>query len=162
MLLTEYFDESLVLLKRLLCWEFDDIVYMAKGVRKDDHRFNISDDLKEKIRRWNAGDALIYDHFNGTFWKKVSKYGPGFESDLAEFRQLKQKATDRCVSKDRYDMKDNRFYKLVSRQNKTDEYCTNLLRYDNDYTSMLKRKYKQMGAKATTSRKQEVKVVNAF
>ena len=142
-LLTEYFDESLILLKQLMCWEYDDIIYLSKGVRKDDHRYNISDEMKLKIRRWNAGDVLLYDHFNRTLWEKVAKYGLSFESDLAELRRLKQITTHKCVANDTVDTSDRRFYKLVSNQNQTDEYCNDLLRYDVAYTTLLKTKFLQ-------------------
>ena len=108
----------------------------------------MSDGMMWKIRRWNAGDVLLHDQFNRTFWDKVAKYGAGFESDLAEFRRLKQIATEKCVSKD---TRDRRFYKirLVS-SNKTDDYCNYLLRYDADYTSMLKKKMSEVGLPQTT------------
>ena len=144
-LLTDYFDESLILLKQLLCWEYEDIIYLSKGVRKDDHRYNISDEMKLKIRRWNAGDVLLYDRFNGTFWEKIANYGPSFDSDLAEFRRLKQIATEKCVSKDKVNTKDRRFYKLLS-ANRKDVYCNDLLRYDITYTSMLKKKMSELFA----------------
>ena len=34
-MIMDYFDESLVLLKRLLCWEIDDILYVKLNERKD-------------------------------------------------------------------------------------------------------------------------------
>ena len=103
----------------------------------------MSDGMMWKIRRWNAGDVLLHDQFNRTFWDKVAKYGAGFESDLAEFRNLKQIATEKCVSKDKVNTRDRRVYKLVS-FNRTDEYCNDLLRYDVDYTSMLKQKMSEV------------------
>ena len=140
-LLTEYLDESLILLKQLLCWEYDDIIYLSKGVRSKSHRYNMSDEIKQKIRRWNAGDVLLYNHFNRTFWQKVSEYGSSFESDVAEFRRLKQIATDKCVDSNEHDTKDKREDKLVlSKSQKGDDYCIDLSRADMKYTSMLKGK----------------------
>ncbi|EDO27378.1 predicted protein [Nematostella vectensis] len=37
-LISEYFDESLVLLTRLLCWELDDVVYFRLRNRANDYR----------------------------------------------------------------------------------------------------------------------------
>ena len=81
-LITEYFDESLILMKKLLCWSFDDILYISNGIRSKSHRFRISDDLKGRIRQWNAGDVLLYNHFNRTLWQKIEDYGPSFQADF--------------------------------------------------------------------------------
>ena len=145
-LLTEYFDESLLLLKQLLCWEYDDIVYLSKGVRSKSHRYDISEEMKQKIRHWNAGDVLLYNRLNMTFWQKVSKYGPSFQSDLAKFRRLKQVAYDKCVDSNTHDTKDTRVDRLVLIKRQTgDDYCLDLSRRDVQYTSMLRTKLREKG-----------------
>jgi len=43
-LIMEYFDESLVLLKRELCWELDDVVYFKLSQRSKEYKqANITD-----------------------------------------------------------------------------------------------------------------------
>ena len=37
-LIMEYFDESLVLLKRELCWELDDVVYFKLNQRSKEYK----------------------------------------------------------------------------------------------------------------------------
>ena len=37
-MIMDYFDKSLVLLKRLLCWEIDDILYVKLNERKDNEK----------------------------------------------------------------------------------------------------------------------------
>ncbi|XP_072020039.1 galactose-3-O-sulfotransferase 3-like [Amphiura filiformis] len=86
---SEYFDESLILLKNLLCWEMDDLLYLS--VRKHDqtydYLYNVSDKVKSQILEINSIDAALYEHFNRTFWQKVEAYGPRFRVELAEFRR---------------------------------------------------------------------------
>ena len=46
-LIAEYFDESLVLMKRMLCWDFEDIVYVKHKVRNTLFRNNVTE--KQKV-----------------------------------------------------------------------------------------------------------------
>lgn len=96
-MIKEYFDESLLLLRKIFCWEWQDIVYISKGVRKQSLRQDISPELAAKIRQWNSADVQLYDHFNRTFWKKLHEYGPDLQKDLAYFRQLKRNVSTICV-----------------------------------------------------------------
>ena len=59
MMITEYYDESLILLKRLLCWEFEDIMYLPKGVRIETNRYDIPPNIAARARKWNAGDVML-------------------------------------------------------------------------------------------------------
>lgn len=91
-LIAEYFDESMILMKRFFCWKLSDILYLHENVRNrsEKARYEISPSLEEKILSWNAKDVIMYNHFNKTFWNKVKEYGPSFEKDLAEFRQIQK------------------------------------------------------------------------
>ena len=144
MLLTEYFDESLILLKKLLCWTFDDILYISNGIRDKSHRYNVSKDLEERILRWNTGDVLLYDHFNMTFWQKVKEYGPEFWSDLEEFKKLEKETYDQCIDPKKINKSDRRVDKFVLNREHSDEHCGDILRGDLPYTSLLKQKLKTM------------------
>ena len=46
-LIAEYFDESLVLMKRMLCWDFEDIIYVKHKMRSSHFRNNITE--KQKV-----------------------------------------------------------------------------------------------------------------
>ncbi|KAJ8037697.1 Galactosylceramide sulfotransferase [Holothuria leucospilota] len=91
-LIAEYFDESMILMKRFFCWKLSDILYLHENVRNrsEKARYEISPSLEEKILSWNAKDVIMYNHFNKTFWNKVKEYGPSFEKDLAEFRRIQK------------------------------------------------------------------------
>ena len=94
-LITEYFDESMVLLKHTLCWDLDDIVYIAKNVRP--HPAQISDKLRDKIRQWNSVDTKLYDYFNKTLWRKIDEMGTYFETELAKFKKAMSDTFETCV-----------------------------------------------------------------
>ena len=102
-LITEYFDESLILLKRLLCWELQDIVYIK--LRSDYKKINFEKDVEKNILTWNRADAILYDHFNKTFWRKVRQAGSTFDEELKTFRRINQEYQESCTIKSNEDQR---------------------------------------------------------
>ena len=97
-MIMDYFDESLVLMKRLLCWELEDILYVKLNARLDKEiAKDLSKTVQENIKRWNMADVLLFDHFNATFWRKVKMEGPSFDDDLAAFRRKKENIKSLCL-----------------------------------------------------------------
>ncbi|XP_077999982.1 galactosylceramide sulfotransferase-like [Glandiceps talaboti] len=109
-LLTEYFDESLVLLKKLLCWDVADVVYLPKNVGKTIHettsnlqthirRWNLSADLEQRIRKWNSADVALYDHFRDVLFRKIKEYGKiKFSEDLKALQIKNEGVFKNCVN----------------------------------------------------------------
>ena len=98
-MISDYFDESVVLMKRLLCWEYDDILYFKANKRIDKERaVDLSEDAKQNIKRWNKADVLPYQYFNQTFWRKIQLEGEDFYNDLATFRHKKAEMTRLCLT----------------------------------------------------------------
>ena len=100
-LIAEYFEESLIIMKDLLCWSIQDVVVFNQNSRNADSVQNIDRDMQTKIITWNSGDMLLYDHFNRSLWKKIEKYG---EKRMKQDKLLLQKKTkklfDLCVASD--------------------------------------------------------------
>ena len=101
-MLMEYFDESLVLLKRRFCWKIQDILYFKLNERRDEEKGNLTSDTREQIRKWNWGDALLYEAFNNTLWKMIAQEGPEFYNDLALFRKQKEAIKKACLQEGNY------------------------------------------------------------
>ena len=65
-LIMEHIDESLVLMKRRLCWTLKDILYLPLRVEKYEGKANGKEDQEQLIARhrdWSPIDYAIYDHF---------------------------------------------------------------------------------------------------
>ncbi|XP_033006038.1 galactose-3-O-sulfotransferase 2-like isoform X1 [Lacerta agilis] len=90
LLISEYFDESMVLLKEALCWDLDDVVSFPLNSRDNSTKSHLSKDTIEKIKSWNKLDWELYVHFNRTFWEKIDGH-MGRERMQQEVRALKQK-----------------------------------------------------------------------
>ena len=97
-LIMDYFDESLLLLKKAMCWSLDKILYFRQNQRTT--KIPIDGATRAKIRAWNNADVVLYQHFNRTFWKRVSDYGPTFGADLRELRHYLREWAKRCDSRD--------------------------------------------------------------
>ncbi|XP_061493699.1 galactose-3-O-sulfotransferase 2-like [Rhineura floridana] len=90
LLISEYFDESMVLLKEVLCWDLDDVVSFPLNSRDGGTKFHLSESTIEKIKSWNLLDWELYVHFNRTFWEKID-WHIGREHLQQEVRALQQK-----------------------------------------------------------------------
>lgn len=98
-LISEYFDESMILLKHALCWSLEDVVSFKLNSRSDQSRKTISPMTVEKIRRWNVVDWGIYHHFNATFWDKVRGVvgEEQMKREVSELRERQANLTSSCL-----------------------------------------------------------------
>nr|XP_020475401.1 galactose-3-O-sulfotransferase 3 isoform X2 [Monopterus albus] len=90
-MIAEYFDESLVLLRHLLSWDLNDILYVKLNMRTLSSKQSLTPDLLAKIRAWNSLDAHLYDHFNTSLWLKLSELGPACVAREVRLLQQAQK-----------------------------------------------------------------------
>ena len=150
-MIMDYFDESLVLLKRLLCWQIDDILSIKVNERLEKEKATyLSDRIQENVKRWSKADVLLFNYFNATFWRKVEMEGSGFYEDLSAFRQRKLKIEKMCFTS--YGTKMQRVWgkKMVkgysSRNNLNSSlksFCDNLIKPENSYLDELRNKRKR-------------------
>lgn len=62
-LITDHFDESLILLKRQLCWDFADMVYIPlKGGRHKDRTKKYQADFVRRHRKWMVRLRVYLSH----------------------------------------------------------------------------------------------------
>ncbi|CAM9376667.1 unnamed protein product [Lampetra planeri] len=78
-MITERFDESVILAKEMLGWAMGDVVYLSNNKRaktNNDEPLEREDTrLTEMIRRWNALDVALYEHFSRRFQHQVEAFG---------------------------------------------------------------------------------------
>ena len=84
-LLEEYFDESLVLMKESFLWDWDEIIYLKSSRDRfekdmvdvdpsvDVHMKNTK--LTKQINTWHNLDYEIYQSANSTFWRRAEQFG---------------------------------------------------------------------------------------
>ncbi|XP_047497908.1 galactosylceramide sulfotransferase-like [Penaeus chinensis] len=74
-MILERFDESLVLLKHLLCWTTDDIAYLKINELGNRAKYNFTAEDKARVRALSTLDNALYDYFSKRFDDKVRHFG---------------------------------------------------------------------------------------
>ncbi|MCJ8739828.1 hypothetical protein PDJAM_G00051580 [Pangasius djambal] len=70
-LISEYFDESMVLLRHALCWTLEDVVSFRLNSRSEKSRKSLSAEAIEQVKKWSSLDWRLYQHFNTSFWRRI-------------------------------------------------------------------------------------------
>jgi galactosylceramide sulfotransferase len=151
-LILEHFDESLVLMKRLFCWEMRDILYIKQmeRLKSEKNREVITNEVRSKIMSWNQADAMLYRHFNNTLWKRISLEGPGFYEDLKIFREELQHVKDECLDEGTHKTKAyGRRYVLGHRikpnvSTTLKQYCEKMLINEVNYLDYFRKRFRKM------------------
>ncbi|XP_064633605.1 galactose-3-O-sulfotransferase 2-like [Lineus longissimus] len=85
-LLTEYLFESMVLLRRRMCWAMRDVVFIRLNSRFTE-TIQYPEELHNKSRAWNKVDHLYYDHFKQRLLREIS-YEEHFQEELQRFKEV--------------------------------------------------------------------------
>ena len=96
-IITEYFDHSLVLLRRLMCWDTSDIVYthMKSGNYKDSIDYkNVS--YSNKYKADNFLDHALYNFYNKSLWRKIGHEPGDFWDELSYFKSVNKNISEFC------------------------------------------------------------------
>ncbi|KAJ8035277.1 Galactosylceramide sulfotransferase [Holothuria leucospilota] len=97
-LLMEYMEESVILLKELMCWSWEDVLYFATNSRSQNQINKVTPEMSEKLLEWNAEDWMLYKHFNKTFWTKVKDYGfERMKKDKMILRKKVEEIKTKCL-----------------------------------------------------------------
>ena len=100
-MILEHFDESLLVLKKLLCLEFQDIVYVASNQAKMVETVENQQDQEsgnrnknkiqdKNIENWAKADTKLYNHYNQTLWKILDTFYDFKSYGLKKLNQDKQ------------------------------------------------------------------------
>ena len=89
-LISEYFDESLVLMRRYLHWNIKDILYIANNVFSS-KKWTIST-LNEThvntLKHRNSLDFEVYNFFYKRFWEMFRGEGDDIHSEVLRFKEI--------------------------------------------------------------------------
>ena len=96
-IIMEYYDESLVLFRRLMCWKIKDILYMKRNVMHyKDKEKQIDSTYVNNFKRYNQPEYVLYNHFNKTLWRRIDEEPDDFRDELNRFKELLSEATGFC------------------------------------------------------------------
>lgn len=140
-MITERMDESLVLLKHLLCWSTDDVVALHQNARAASAKKKLTSELKRDILKWNRADEMIYDHFYKRFEEKVDEFGKErMKSEVEELRQRTKLWTDYCIGSGNSTSQYVNGFIVMFKGNEelgTNKTCENLIKAEVNYTQTM-------------------------
>ena len=138
-LITEYFDESLILMKREFCWELEDVLYF-KFLERTSGETQLSATAEEKIRLWSHADVILYEHFKDRLLQEILKQGQDFYDEVEQLRELNKKMKEKCIGEEQLEKapgsRSSKVKKFVLRQDLSHESkveCCRMIRSENDY-----------------------------
>ena len=103
-MVSEYYIESMVLFRRLMCWKLTDLLYLHQNVQHYKAKDNsIDPDLLRNFERHNEPDYILYNHFNATLWRRIGQESSDFWDELRKFKALLNKVTTFCNNANEYD-----------------------------------------------------------
>ena len=94
-LIFERLPESMIILKRKLCWRMKDVMY-AHFKKKQYHKLKTNHTLVNLHKSWNPLDYLYYQHFYHVFESMTAKQGDNFQQEVALFERYLQRTRDFC------------------------------------------------------------------
>ncbi|NWV60812.1 G3ST2 sulfotransferase, partial [Malurus elegans] len=108
-LIADYFDESMILLKHALCWDLDDVIYFKLNSRSHDTVQTLTLESEERIKTWCSLDWKLYLHFNQSFWRRIEEtIGlEVLEKEVNQLRARQKELMETCLSEQEAVGKDN-------------------------------------------------------
>ena len=96
-LIAEYFDESIILLRRMLNWNIKDILFRSLHIRGWDRKITLPRPRdRELFRKWASVDYALYDFFFKRLWQQIKMAGSDFFDEVLYFKQVRAEADDFC------------------------------------------------------------------
>ena len=97
----EMFDESLVLLKRYLCWDMKDIVYVPLNIlsRQRDEKVVIEGQDLDNLKKYNWPDFILYEYFKSNFERRIIEEGKDFNDEVKTYKQILSQVGRYCKIK---------------------------------------------------------------
>lgn len=97
-MISELYDHSLVLLRRLMGWQLADIFYYKCYSHRVYREKNVKRQSKEaeKYRKWSSIDYWIYHHFREKLQQRITAGGEELEQEVTIFRKANAKVKHFC------------------------------------------------------------------
>ena len=101
-LIQDYMEESLILMRDLLCWKNEDIMLFTLNKRKTksyEKHNSLNSSLVQNLKLLQYADVMLYDHFLSKHRKAVIKYGTAkMAIEVAKFKAKKAELLRSCVA----------------------------------------------------------------
>ncbi|XP_078681498.1 galactosylceramide sulfotransferase-like [Branchiostoma floridae x Branchiostoma belcheri] len=147
-LVSDHFEESMVLLRHTLCWDLNDVTHFKLNAMKTSSTKYVSTETEAKIKQWNKADSMLFDYFNKSLWQKLSKLPFDWIREVKTIKQKNRLLHVKCSNIKTKDLKllappglsvDGNVLKELEQRKKA---CVYMAKPEIQFTQELKRKYK--------------------
>lgn len=91
-MMADRFSESLLLLRRLLCWSIADVIALKRNAREKKERMSAVD--RRRIYAWNNADNALYDYFKAKFERTLRQVD--LSDDMDALRTTQEQTIRTC------------------------------------------------------------------
>ncbi|CAH1773563.1 unnamed protein product [Owenia fusiformis] len=95
-IIVEFMNESLLLLRQLLCWTYKDILYLSHKVngsfKENSHKTYSSKNILEHSKT----DAYFYHHYKQVLLEKINSKGERLQKELVAYEDVLSQTIDFC------------------------------------------------------------------
>lgn len=104
-IVNEYMEESVVLLRRILNWKVKDILYLTINENERKHETDNSELEKRQLYRQYAKlDYALYEFFLERLWRHINFHGQDILREISYFKSLTKTVQNFCLSDSREDI----------------------------------------------------------
>ena len=98
-MISEHFDESIVLLKRILKWSVKDILYVRKNDNSNKNKSIIIDENdRDRYRKLSVIDHTLYEYFYLKLWRQINMEVM-FHEEVLYFKTVRNKVEKHCFKR---------------------------------------------------------------
>ena len=101
-LIAEYMDESVILMRRYLNWNTKDIIYLDLNVARKKNETMLSKAFDRGFYKSYAKiDYELYNFFYKRLKEQIREEGPDFDDELLHFKELRKVTNEYCKQQER-------------------------------------------------------------
>ena len=148
-MILEQLDESLILLKELLCWTYEDVVafHLSEMVEANQKLKPTSDSSNSAIRDSNYADNKLYSYFKDKLDLTIREYGiDKMKEEVKMLRKTRKIWEERCLTGNKIAGKRSEdgpldiLYNELNEEGKRDSKCLKMVLDEESFTNYLKTK----------------------
>ena len=102
-MIAEMFDESLIMLRRLMNWSIKDILYIDSNVFTPSNTSlswiqtkKYSSEVRRLFEKWAAIDVALYRYFYDIFQQRLDSQPDDFYDELNTFKEVRESVVEAC------------------------------------------------------------------
>ena len=170
-MLAEQFDESIILMKELLCWAEEDVVTFKLNTKEADKKSPLSEEARSALASWLWADYKLYNYFKSKFQDRLYQFGAErMEEEKLALKSLVSRTWNNCVEtqfsgnsvKDVHSKPYGRDILVQKLKPGADKDCEYFVMKENLFVDHLRNIQKDRAAKVLKSTTRNVRIKNSF